>query len=134
MLFRSDRLALPSHRDLLDAPGVLALSTLTPAGAIQTTAVWYLLDDDGTIVVSANGERAKVGYLQQSPTVNAFIIDPANPFRTLEIRGTATVTADEDFSMRARVGAKYGTDMSTFDAPGATRWTIRISPDKVVTH
>lgn len=121
-----------SHRDLLDAPGVLALSTLTPSGAIQTTAVWYLLDDDGTIVVSANSQRAKVQHVQQNPTVNAFVIDPANPFRTLEIRGTAAVIADEDYSMRERVGAKYSADMSAFDEPGTTRWTIRITPDKVV--
>lgn len=121
-----------SHRDLLDAPGVVAFSTLTPAGAIQTTAVWYLLDDDGSLVVSANSRRAKVDHVRQNPTVNAFFIDPANPFRTLEIRGTATVTADEDFSMRARIGAKYSADMSKFDEPGDTRWTIRITPSKIV--
>lgn len=121
-----------SHRDLLDAPGVLALSALTASGAIQTTAVWYLLDDDGTLLVSANSARAKVRNIQEHPTVNAFIIDPANPFRTLEIRGTATVTSDPDYAVRERIGAKYSADMSTFDPPGSTRWTIRITPDKVV--
>lgn len=121
-----------SHRDLLDAPGVLALSALTASGAIQTTAVWYLLDDDGTLLVSANSARAKVRNIQQNPTVNAFIIDPANPFRTLEIRGTAAFTPDPDFTVRERIGAKYSADMSAFDPPGSTRWTIRITPDKVV--
>ncbi|HRE02334.1 MAG TPA: PPOX class F420-dependent oxidoreductase [Ilumatobacteraceae bacterium] len=121
-----------SHLDLLQTPPVVALSTITPKGAIQTTAVWYLLDDDGELRVSLSDGRRKFHHLRANPTVNVFVVDPANPFRTLEIRGTAEIAPDSDGALRDKVGRKYGADLTAFDQPGETRWAITIRPDRVI--
>ena len=43
--------------DLLQAPGTAILSTKTPSGAIQSTAIWYLFEDgDLKIFKTAGGE------------------------------------------------------------------------------
>jgi PPOX class probable F420-dependent enzyme len=120
-----------SHLDLLNAPGVGILSTHTPNGLIQSTAIWYLLDDDGELKISVSDARKKVRNLQDDSTATFFLLDPANPFRFIEVRGTSNVTVDEGYAFRSKVGAKYGTDMATFDTPDAVRYVITLIPATV---
>lgn len=120
-----------SHLDLLAAPGVGILSTHTPNGLIQSTAIWYLLDDDGELKISVSSARKKSRNLQDDPTATFFLLDPANPYRFIEVRGTSTVTLDEGFAFRDKVSAKYGTDMATFDQPGDVRYVVTLTPDRV---
>ncbi len=61
----------------------------------------------------------------------AFILDLANPYRYLEIRGTADVTPDEDRVFAEKVGAKYDADLREHDAPGDTRVVVRIVPVRI---
>lgn len=119
-----------SHLDLLTAPGVGILSTVTPAGLVQSTAVWFLFDE-GQIKVSISDARKKLRNLQANPTATFFLLDPTNAFRFLEARGTATVEPDSDFSFRAKVGAKYGADIAQFDQPGDLRYTVTLQPATV---
>jgi PPOX class probable F420-dependent enzyme len=119
-----------SHRDLLDAPGVGILSTITPNGDVQSTAIWYL-HDDGQLKISISAARKKLRNLQSNPSATFFLLDPTNPFRFVEIRGKATVEADADFSFRAKVGSHYGADLSNFDQPGDLRYVVTLHPARV---
>lgn len=119
-----------SHLDLLQAPGVAILSTVAPGGAVQSTAVWYLLDG-GELKLSLSGARKKLRNLQADAHATLFILDPANQFRFIEIRGTTTIVADPDYSFRAKVGGQYGVDTSTFDPPGATRFVVTLHPTRI---
>ena len=114
-----------THRDLLDAPGVGILSTIAPSGQIQSTAIWFLVED-GQVKVSISSARKKLRNLQSNPVATFFLLDPANPFRFVEVRGEVTVEPDTDFSFRAKVSAKYGADIAQFDQPGDTRWTVTL--------
>jgi PPOX class probable F420-dependent enzyme len=117
--------------DLLNAPLVGLLSTHTPDGRIQTTAIWYLLDDDGGLKISINDNRRKVRNLQADPTATLFVLDPTNAFHFVEVRGTATIEVDEGYALRDKIGAKYDGDMSAFDLPGAIRHTATLVPERV---
>jgi PPOX class probable F420-dependent enzyme len=119
-----------SHADLLAAPGVAVVSTLTPKGAIQSTAVWFLVEDD-TLKFSFSDARAKLKNLQKNPTVNVYFLDPANPFRFLEVRGTVSIEPDPDKAFAQKVGAKYGADIRNFDQPGDTRFVVTVNAAKV---
>jgi PPOX class probable F420-dependent enzyme len=124
--------ALPAtHLDLLQAPGVAILSTVTPSGAVQSTAVWYFLDDDGELKVSLSTARKKFRNIEANPNATLFILDGKNPFRFLEVRATAALEPDTDFAFRNKVGAHYGTDVSTFDAPGDARFIVTLKPQRV---
>lgn len=123
----SNHMSYPdSHLALLRSPGVAVLSTHTPDRTIQSTAIWYLLDDDGELKVSLSDARKKLRNLQTDPTVTFFLLDPANPFRFIEVRGTASLVVDEGFAFRAKVGAHYGADVSNFDKPGDVRYVLTI--------
>ncbi|MCU1359974.1 MAG: putative F420-dependent enzyme [Ilumatobacteraceae bacterium] len=117
--------------DLLTATHVGLLSTHAPDGKIQTTAIWYLLDDDGQLKISLNDARKKVRNLQADPTATVFILDPTNAFHFVEVRGTATIEVDTDFTLRNKVSLKYGSELANFDEPGQTRYAATLVPTRV---
>ena len=121
-----------SHRDLLNAQ-VAVLATIGQDGFPQVTALWFLFDE-GTIKMSLNTTRQKVKNLQAHPECSFFILDPANPYRTLEVRARAEITPDTDYTFAKKLGAKYGgVDLSTRDRPGETRVVVSLQPIKVNT-
>ncbi len=123
-----------SHRDLLDAP-IATLATAGADGFPQVTAVWFLVDDHGNVAVSLNTARQKTKNLQRDPTATLFFVDPANPYRTLEIRARAEITPDPDYAFADRLKGKYGPggDLRGTDRPGESRVAVRFIPVKVNT-
>ena len=127
--------AIPaSHRDLLDNNQVAIVATIGPDGTPQVTASWFLAEEDRTVRMSLNTARQKVKNLMRRPESTVFFLDPANPYRTLEIRARAESEPDPDYVLADQVGAKYGgADVRTMDQPGETRVAITFVPVKVNT-
>ena len=124
-----------THHDLLDAPWAAALVTLDDQGRPQTTAVWYLADpEDGQLKTSTSDARVKFRHIQANPEIDLFIVDPANMFRTLEIRATASTALDEGLVTAGRIGAKYQADVTGYDQPGDQRYSVVFEPRKVVAN
>jgi PPOX class probable F420-dependent enzyme len=117
-----------SHHDLLEARSFGALATIAPSGHPQVTAVAYLLDDDGQVKISLNTTRKKVRNLQRDPRCNLFLLDLANPLRSLEIRAEAELTPDPGKTFAAKAGAKYDADFTLHDAPGEERVVVTLHP------
>jgi PPOX class probable F420-dependent enzyme len=120
-----------SHRDLLEAPIPVTLATVGPTGHPQLTAVWVVLEGD-VIVTSLAGIRQKLKNLEERPLATVFVIDPANPYRTLEVRGDVTIEPDPELATLERVVTAYGADMATFEAPLEGRVTVTLRPVHVV--
>lgn len=123
-----------SHRDLLTSP-VAVLATFGRDGYPQVSAIWFLFDeDDGALKLSLNTARQKVRNLQERPECTLFILDPANPYRTIEIRARAELSPDTDYSLADKVGGKYGgTDFRAIDGPGESRVAVILQPVKINT-
>lgn len=122
-----------SHRDLLDKSQIVILATQGERGYHQVTASWFLVDDDA-VKLSLNSARQKTRNLQRNPEATLFFVDPANPYRTLEIRARAEIAPDRDDAFADRVGAKYGgVDLRTMDQPGEERVVISFVPVRVNT-
>jgi PPOX class probable F420-dependent enzyme len=122
-----------SHRDLLEAANIAVFTAVTPKGPLQSTAIWYLLDDDGKLKMTSTGDRRKVRNLQADPRVAVFFMDPKSPYRTLEVRGIATIALDVDLVLQTKVGVKYDDDVTSHDPPGTVRHVITIEPETVNT-
>lgn len=116
-------------RDLLSTP-CATLATIDPNGRPQLTEVWFLADGD-SVALSLNTTRQKVRNLMQRPQCTLFILDPAGPFRYLELRGDAEISADDDYEFADKVGAKYQADLRSRDQPGQKRVVVRIKPVRV---
>ena len=126
--------AIPdSHRDLLETD-VAMLATIGHDGFPQVTALWFLFDEDGVIRLSLNNTRQKLKNLEANPECTFFILDRANPYRTLEIRAHAEIMPDTDQALAKKLGNKYGGfDVTTNDRPGETRLMVTLHPVKVNT-
>jgi PPOX class probable F420-dependent enzyme len=118
-----------SHRDLLDAQ-FATLATINPDGRPQLSEVWFLAED-GTVKFSLNRSRQKTKNLISRPAATVLILDLANPYRFLEIRGDAEVTPDDDYAFADKVGAKYSDDLRDRDQPGDTRVVVTIHPTRI---
>jgi len=74
-----------------------------------------------------------VKNLRAHPECTLFILDPANPYRTLEVRARAVISPDGDYAFAKKLGAEYGgADLSANDRPGETR-VVALEPVKVNT-
>lgn len=118
-----------SHREFLDFP-VASLTTVGDDGFPQSTLIWFLYDN-GELRLSLNQARRKTRNLRKRPQVSLLIIDWNDPMRYLEVRGTARIEPDPEGALAKRVGAKYGADLTAYDAPGDERVAVTIEPSNV---
>ena len=102
-----------------------------PTGHPQVTAIWVILDGD-LVVTSLASVRQKLKNLTAHPQATVFAIDPANPYRTLEVRGDVTIEPDPEFETLKKVLRAYGTDLASFPGPLEGRVTITLRPTRVV--
>jgi PPOX class probable F420-dependent enzyme len=118
-----------SHRDLLNAE-FATLATIGEDGYPQLSELWFLAQGDD-IAMSLNTARQKFRNLQLEPACTLLILDLANPYRYLEIRGTAVVEPDDDSEFARLLGSKYDANVREYDAPGDDRVMVRIVPVRV---
>jgi PPOX class probable F420-dependent enzyme len=117
------------YRDLLDAQ-FATLATLEPDGFPQVSEVWFLFDE-GQIKLSLTTGRRKTQNLAARPQCSLVILDLANPFRYVEVRGTARLEPDPDGAFAHKLDAKYGTDVTGFDEPGDERVVVTLEPVRI---
>jgi PPOX class probable F420-dependent enzyme len=118
-----------SHRDLLEAQ-VATLGTIGSDGRPQLSEVWFIAEGD-TIRMSLNTSRQKVKNLQRQPGCSVLILDIANPYRYLEIRGDAEIVPDADYAFADKLGAKYESDLRTRDEPGESRVIVTVQASRI---
>jgi len=124
--------AVPSDfAPLLDIP-VATLTTIGPSGYPQSSAVWFL-PEDGVIKVSLVDTNQKVANAKANGKGTYLFIDPANPYKTLEIRGDLSVEVDEDVAFLRRQLAKYGTTPEEFGRGLDGRVVLTLTPTRVRT-
>ncbi|MBV9380994.1 MAG: pyridoxamine 5'-phosphate oxidase family protein, partial [Streptosporangiaceae bacterium] len=81
--------------------------------------------------LSLNTARQKTRNLRRNRACTLLILDLANPYRYLEIRGDAEIEPDPDYSFADKLGAKYNADLRERDQPGDSRVIVTIRPARV---
>jgi PPOX class probable F420-dependent enzyme len=123
-------------RKLLEGPHTAVLTTLNRDGSPHSSPVWFLFDDlgDASVVwVSVRTGRQKAVNLMRDPRASLVVVDPEDPQRYVEVRGTVTVADDPDYRVRDGVVRKHGfVDGSAFDPPGTLRTGLRLQITRVL--
>jgi PPOX class probable F420-dependent enzyme len=120
-----------NYRDLFQNKAFGAFATLMPDGSPQTTPVW--IDwQDGEIWVNSAVGRQKDRNVRRDPRVAIAVIDPANPYRYVEVRGRVReITQDGADAHIDKMAKKYlGQDKYPFRQPGERRVLYKISIEK----
>ena len=118
--------------DLLESKALADVATIGPHGEPQVNPVWF--GWDGTYVkFSQTTGRQKYRNLQRDNRIALSIVDPDNPFRYLEIRGTvARVDPDPDKAFIDEMANKYmGVEKYPWNQPSDERVVIVIEPQHV---
>jgi PPOX class probable F420-dependent enzyme len=113
---------------LIDEPHVGFVATLMADGTPQITPVWVDRDGGSVRFNTARG-RVKANNIERDPHVAVLVVDEADPYRWVSIRGTAELIdegADEHIDALAK---KYtGADSFKGRTPGQRRVTVKVTP------
>lgn len=124
---------LESHRDILESTALAFISTVGPHGEPQTSPVWFGWDGH-TLRFSHTKARQKYRNLVRDPHIAVCIVDPATPYRYIELRGTATIEDDPEKRFIDAMAKKYtGADSYGNNQPGDERVVIGVVPTHVNT-
>jgi PPOX class probable F420-dependent enzyme len=105
------------------------LGTVRPDGSPQTSVVWVLRDGDA-LLFSTLARRQKARNVAAVPRVSISVYDAANPYLSVEIRGTAELLPDPERALPHALSHKYlGTDPPKGE-PGEERLVIRVTPSR----
>lgn len=125
-----------SHRDLLrdDVKAYAFLATLMPDGSPQVTPVWFDTDGDLIRINTASG-RTKDRNMTARPRVALAILDPADPYRYLQVRGTVVEASEQGAAEHIdRLAGKYtGEARYRWSTPGMVRVIYWVRPEAVNT-
>ncbi|WP_416979698.1 TIGR03618 family F420-dependent PPOX class oxidoreductase [Streptomyces sp. T028] len=91
---------------LLGESHVGIVATLMRDGSPQLTPVW--VDTDGeTVLFNTAKDRIKYRNLRRNPMVSPAVVDPANHWRWLSVRGRAEIVEDGALEHVHRLAKKY---------------------------
>ncbi|WP_406329102.1 PPOX class F420-dependent oxidoreductase [Streptomyces sp. NBC_00203] len=120
-----------SVRTLLDGKNFASVATLGPGGAPQNSVVWIKREGD-TVLFSSTAGRQKVRNLQRDARISLSVFDLANPYTSVEIRGTAEILPDDAKRLPYELSHKYlGIDPPA-EKDDEVRVIIRVVPRKIV--
>ena len=116
--------------DLVESKALAHVATIGPKGEPQVNPVWFGWDGEN-ILFSQTKTRQKYHNLKRNPRVAFSIVDPANPFRYLEVRGSVVrVDEDPDLDFINSMSKKYlGIDKYQGHRPGDERVVVVVRPE-----
>ena len=118
------------HLELLRGKNFAVVATLGEDGGPQTSVVW--IDTDGeNVVFNTTNSRAKGRNLRNDPRVSISVWDNADPYRYLEVEGTASLDENGAGEHITELSQKYtGEDFHT----PTNRVIVRVRPDRVLDY
>ncbi|MFZ4814821.1 MAG: PPOX class F420-dependent oxidoreductase [Phototrophicaceae bacterium] len=93
-----------NYKDLFEKPVLVTFVTMLPDGQPQATPVWCSYDGEYILINSALGRR-KDKNIRANPKVTILAVDPADPYRYLEVRGEVTEIIEDQAQAVAHIDA-----------------------------
>jgi PPOX class probable F420-dependent enzyme len=88
-------------------PAVIAV--VRPDGQPVSVATWYLVEDDGRVLVNMDAERARNDYMRQEPRVSLTALKDGEWYTHVSVRGHITEWRDDvDLVDIDRLSRHYG--------------------------
>jgi PPOX class probable F420-dependent enzyme len=115
--------------DILESTALAHVATIGPDGEPQVNPVWFAWDGSNISFAMSQG-RQKFRNLERDPRIAISILDPANPYRYLEIRGRVIrYEPDTEHSFVNTLAKKYlNLDETPVKNPDGVR--VIVEPDR----
>ncbi|HEX4688257.1 MAG TPA: pyridoxamine 5'-phosphate oxidase family protein [Nocardioides sp.] len=72
---------------LLREPNPAVIAVTMPSGHPMSVATWYLVDDDGTVLVNMDAGRARLRWMEQHPHVSLTAMKEDEWYTHVSVRG-----------------------------------------------
>lgn len=101
---------------LLREPNPAVIAVTMPSGHPMSVATWYLVEDDGTVLVNMDAGRARRAWIEQRPHVSLTALSAEAWYTHVSVRGPvvrweydeARALADIDRLARHYAGGQFG--------------------------
>lgn len=121
-----------SYLDLFQKRAFAHLATLMPDGSPQVTPVWVDYDGEYILINSAKG-RVKDRNMEARPQVAVEIMDPANTYRYVSVRGRVVEIIEEGAWEHINKLSQHYTGKDFPKRANETRRLYKIAIDSVYT-
>ena len=119
----------PETAELFRRANPAVIAVLMPDGQPMSVATWYLVEDDGRVLVNMDAERARVAWMRQDPRVALTAVKDGEWYTHVSVRGRITEWADDpDLADLDRLATHYP------GKPYANRERARVSAWFEVEH
>jgi len=123
-------------RKLFDDKQFWHVATVNPDGSPQSTPMWTSVRDGKILLNTALGRR-KARNLEENPRVALSLVDPGNPYKSLQVQGRVvdTITGDQAEADIDSLSEKYtGQTPYPWRGPDERRVTYLVEPTKVMVN
>jgi PPOX class probable F420-dependent enzyme len=102
-----DQAVIPAEfADLLGTTTLAHAATIGPDGEPRTQPVWFQWE--GThLLMSHTKARQKYRNLRREPRIALSIVDPRDPYRYIEVRGTVEIEDDPEGELIDQLSRRY---------------------------
>ena len=116
----------PEVADLFARPNPAVVAVLRPNGAPMSVATWYLLEDDGTVLLNMDAGRARLKWMRERPEVALTALKEGKWYTHVSVRGRIVRWEDDPVKGLAdidRLSRHYGgRDYPVRDRPRVSCW------------
>ncbi len=109
----------PRVLDLLRGPNPAVMATLAADGRPVTVATWYLLEEDGRVLLGLDATRARLKHLRRDPRVSLTVLAADDWYTHVSVQGrVGPVTEDVGLAEIDRLSLQYlGTPYPDRESP-----------------
>lgn len=96
---------------LLVQPNPAVIAVVRPDGQPVSVATWYLVEDDGRILVNMDAERKRNDYMRANPRVSLTALREGSWYTHISVQGRIVEWRDDDgLADIDRLSRRYGGD------------------------
>ena len=77
----------PDVAELFARPNPAVVAVLMPSGAPMSVATWYLVEDDGTVLLNMDAGRARLDWMRERPEVALTALKEDEWYTHVSVRG-----------------------------------------------
>lgn len=101
---------VPDHvLAFLRRPNPAVMATVAADGRPVSVATWYLLEDDGTILLGLDATRARLEHMRHDPRVSLTALSETNWYTQASVQGTVgEILDDVGLAQIDRLSMHYG--------------------------
>ena len=114
---------------LLALPNPAVMATVDAEGRPVTVATWYLLEDDGRVLLNLDASRARLRHLRENPHVSLTALAEHDWYTHVSVQGRVVEVVDDvDLVDIDRLSTHYGGN--PYPVRDRARVSVRVEIDR----